>query len=435
MDFGDEEPHSASSSAHSAMSAMDHDSLEDLHRQQDAEFQELLADFADQQYELEQRKPSTSNTSLSLSSVVSNEDTSESSCGTLSEIFESLSRFSEHCLASVEALSSPIYLNSSSFTTTPTGPGDNFGFDFDYAHSSLRGRDHDNFLIGGRVRREDFMEERQQRRDDAILMGIGDRQRERDLMLQNHEPRRRHSSVIEGELRFDLSEAGPSSQSHQQNRARAEFFRSILECQNSGDDEGCNKIGGGSDTGGPSKASSSAGQVLLQGNQSQSQPQEGLSESCSVGGPSAVTSSSAGNASSRGSSKNMSVDIGLELEIFSAGLELGNIMGVPGVPSTSVERASGGGGGAGGDLSLCEGAAGENSIVAALSILRDSGPLVSALDWQERCMELELALQRFGEQAARVRLILRDKVRIKSFSWFIILFPPSYKKKNTRFEQ
>lgn len=42
--------------------------------------------------------------------------------------------------------------------------------------------------------------------------------------------------------------------------------------------------------------------------------------------------------------------------------------------------------------------------------------VVSCLDWQERCVELEIALQRFGEQASRVRLFLRDKVRNLSIS-------------------
>ncbi|CAG7734267.1 unnamed protein product [Allacma fusca] len=69
-------------------------------------------------------------------------------------------------------------------------------------------------------------------------------------------------------------------------------------------------------------------------------------------------------------------------------------------------------GGMGGTRSVAEGFH-VNSIVT----VRDSLAHVSCLDWQERCMELEVALQRFGEQAARVRLLLRDKVRNFSISF------------------
>jgi hypothetical protein len=339
LDYGDED-HSLSHSASSdASGGMDHDSLEDLHRQQDAEFQDLLEQFQDQQQELEQRIPRTSHsqTSLSLSSVVSNEDTSESSCGTLSEIFESLSRFSEHCLASVEALNSPVYLNTSSFTTTPTGPQDNFEFHFDY---------------------------------EAPHMSTG------------------HSTAGQRDPTTDRDSRGEGSSGflgiNEARHRRTEFFRSMLERQAPKEEEFQSRQSGGT------------------GGQTGQRTCEGLGESSGAGG--GATAASAGNSGER-SSKNILEDIGLELEIFTAGLEFGNIMDLPAVPSTSRGVATGERGSSGGEAS------GENSIVAALTVLQEAAPLVSALDWQERCVELELALQRFGEQATKARLMLRAKVR------------------------
>jgi len=53
----------------------------------------------------------------------------------------------------------------------------------------------------------------------------------------------------------------------------------------------------------------------------------------------------------------------------------------------------------------------ENSILSLLE---------TPFDWEGRCADLEVALQRFGEQAGRVRHFLRDKVR-NSFSHFFFL--------------
>lgn len=360
VDYGDDDnslsqSRSVSSGA-SGGSGMDHDSLEDLHRQQDAEFADILADFADQQHELEQRMPpraSHSQTSLSLSSVVSNEDTSESSCGTLSEIFESLSRFSEHCLQSVEALSSPIYLNTSSFTTTPTGPGDNFEFQFDYVappflpqmegSGGARSRVPGGHDPGGEQGRSGF------------LAGI-------------NESHRRRSEFFQGMLQVD----GQASSSNKTEQIHGQS------------EQGASYSGVGSVVG------------ISSGNEIQNASEEGFGGESSAG--------------RKRKSGNILQDIGLELELFNAGLEFGNIIDLPAVPSTSMSGGIMGGG-------VGVPASGEDSIVAALNVLRESaGPLVSSLDWQGRCMELELALQRFGEQANRARLMLRDKVR--NFSYF-----------------
>ena len=39
--------------------------------------------------------------------------------------------------------------------------------------------------------------------------------------------------------------------------------------------------------------------------------------------------------------------------------------------------------------------------------------------WRARCLELEVSLQKFRDQAQRIREILRDKVRIKSLKYKI----------------
>lgn len=181
------------------------DSLENLLIHQDQDFQDLLEEFGEQQYELEKRKPPCpSHTSLSLTSLVSGDgDTSESSCGTLSEVFDSLSRFSQHCLVSMEealTISSPMYHHhnqSSSFTTTPTADRGDFEFSFDYdpppsststlgavgVSSASQSQHHST----GPALTEQVIYENQ----EAI-----ERQRERDLM--HVIPRRRLSSFLDG---------------------------------------------------------------------------------------------------------------------------------------------------------------------------------------------------------------------------------------------
>ena len=68
---------------------------------------------------------------------------------------------------------------------------------------------------------------------------------------------------------------------------------------------------------------------------------------------------------------------------------------------------------------------GAESTPSANSVLSESGELevpatgsseckgtpTSEAEWQARCVELELALQKFRDQAHNIRKLLRDKVR------------------------
>lgn len=173
---------------------------------------------------------------------------------------------------------------------------------------------------------------------------------------------------------------------------RAEFFRGMLERETTPNrqdiyDNPSTSIAGGQS--GP--LATNMRDLNFSENQIQNETTQTSSVAAACGG------------SSDRRTGNILLDIGLELEIFTAGLEFGNIIDLPAVPSTSKESI-GSAGEASGD-----------SIVAALNVFRESGPLVSSRDWQEmspssRILELELALKRFGQQATRARIMLRDKV-------------------------
>lgn len=51
---------------------------------------------------------------------------------------------------------------------------------------------------------------------------------------------------------------------------------------------------------------------------------------------------------------------------------------------------------------------------------------IGSVNWQERCLELQLELHRSRHQATRVRDMLRDKVRIMKFTYSILCIKTNY---------
>lgn len=540
---------SCASGASGMSSNMEADSLEDLHRQQDQEFQDLLEDFAEQQYELEQRKPPCpSHTSLSLSSLVSGDGdtTSESSCGTLSEVFDSLSRFSQHCLVSMEealTISSPLYhhhTQSSSFTTTPTAERGDFEFSFDYepppSMGSIKG-------MTGVVGASSSQQQEQHQQNAALFSSAHaqqviyenqeaiDRQRERDLM--HVIPRRRLSSMVDSSrksLEGSSSTSGAVTAScgagvsggHPLTKegvcaGGGHYVNDDLRAQRVRDwsahgehsmnsvSSGIASCGGGRDMGDvPSNSTSidssvknstgksnydsgsgSSGNKRQHANKGNDKTATTWTTMSGVPTVSAINAGGGGdeieNGSAAGSKSNggrgveqnenstiaiasrggasegdgdscdaskttvlSPIDIGFDFDLFVTGLGFRNVSStgsgsscVPTAVKTddvgATEQSSSS---SSADTAACLVAAAigddststvlgtiENSLLlraaaaAAVSVVQgESGQvLVTPMDWQERCVELEFALQRFGEQAARVRLLLRDKVRINFF--------------------
>lgn len=546
---------SCASGASGMSSNMEADSLEDLHRQQDQEFQDLLEDFAEQQFELEQRKPPCpSHTSLSLSSLVSGDGdtTSESSCGTLSEVFDSLSRFSQHCLVSMEealTISSPLYQHhtqSSSFTTTPTAERGDFEFSFDYepppSMGSVKGM---TGVVGA-----SSSQQHEQHQQNAALFSTAhaqqviyenqeaiDRQRERDLM--HVIPRRRLSSLLDSSrqsLEGSSSTSGAVTGScgagvsvgHPLTKegvcaSGGHYVNDDLRAQRVRDwsahgehsmisgSSGIASCGGGGDTGdAPSNATStdssaknstgkcnydsgsgSSGNKRQYANKGNDKTATTWTTMSGVPTVSAINSGGGGeteSGSTSGSKSNRErgveqnenstiaiasgggagegdgdscdatkttvlspIDIGFDFDLFVTGLGFRNVSGTgsgSGRVSTAVKTDDVGATETSSSSSaataacLVAAAIGddstsnvlgtiENSLLlraaaaAAVSVVQgESGQvLVTPMDWQERCVELEFALQRFGEQAARVRLLLRDKVRINFlFMCFLAVF-------------
>jgi hypothetical protein len=278
-----------------------------------------LLNSRDEEEEPDQADFSNSNSnSLSLLSNDEDDDDDDdtlSSTGTLSEVFESLSRFSEVCLASVEALCSP----SEPTATTPRA-----SYPFDGGLSS-----------GG-------MMPRTATSVDDIFLTLPD-----PSSIEAH----RHCP-------------GPSSASQHLQEGGGRLW---------------SDFGSGGEAGGPNTPAQS----------------------------SSWRSGSGSSNNPRGLAAGLG-DLSYNMLDSSKPSQRGRLLPLP----LSLRRTSRGQGPSGeSHLGLNEE---ENAILSLLAQL--PGPPLTCLDWQERCMELEIALQRFGKQAARVRLFLRDKVRNSSIS-------------------
>ena len=287
--------------------------------------------------EVDQQDFSTSNSLSLLSNEEEDDDDDDtlSSTGTLSEVFESLSRFSEVCLASVEALCSP----QDGIVTTPRA---SYPFDGNLSSEMVprcRGSAEDMFLV------------------------LPD-----PSSMETH----------------PLGLPSSSSALHQRQYPRAEKGAGRRVWSD---------YGSGSEAGGPNTQSQC--------------------NSC--------TSQSSNNVPGLG------IGVGeLSYNMLDSNKppQRGHLLprALPYLHQPRHQQASGQGPSETHLMLLHE----ENAILSLLAELPQ--PHVTCLDWQERCMELEVALQRFGEQAARVRLFLRDKVRNFSISLSFIFnsFPKVY---------
>jgi len=359
---------------------------------------------------------SNSETSWSMSSsMISNE--SESSANTLSEVFDSLSRFSEVCLASVEALTSPAVQSSSNLNTPTAQSVGNFGDQF-YSASFCTNNDYKTGTTGipsttTSTERPRLLPLTTSSSDSRLAFFASSKFEDAGANLpstskqqpsvtgasggsssniwgrQEYHNSGRFDLQLESSLEFGMREpAGKKGDSnskytserlphrHQRTNVLSEFDA---------------RTGKMSDTGLGSTQPQRSGRL-----------------------------SSAELFMVTPTNDDVNVDVGFGLEVMAMefhnermrqeGTSSRGPQGCQDVTSETTTTSPA--------FLMRLGREHRNSIVSSVAVLETElgiPPAVPGMDWRERCMELEVALQRFGDQAARVRFLLRDKVSTKCF--------------------